>query len=314
MFGEDILREQVMTDILENPTFNDVEDEELDKMVEEEVRKQIIPVKDTDFTNYMGDLVEFSDDLKFGRIFELIIKNKDIFNNIFKNNLNGVIIDDFINDFEKKPSRRKKIPITLLMYWLCIYESYDYEDDDDSFTIIHEIPTFGGVDIDKDAKIIKEAVDIAISYASLSDLKSYNIRMDGSVQFAEYAANDEMPIMIFSCDVKFFTLFDIICGILDEITKKGKPSERDKKRKGLEEKIKELNKGMKKTSKDTIEIITNYENPSDSKSVPVEDPHKSLENMKIEELLGEQERAAENEDYEKAAKIRDIIKKKQKLI
>ena len=318
MYGEEVLREQIMTDILENPKLNDVQDDELDEMVENEVRKHMKKIKDSELSHHMGDLVEFSDGLTFSRVFELIIKNKDIFNNIFKTNLNGVTIDDFIADFKKKPSKKKKIPITLLIFWYCVYDSYMSTDDDEEeeFTVIHEIPTFGGVDLGQDAKITKEAVDIALSYASLSDLKDYTIRMDGSIQFAKYDGGTEAPKLIFACDVKFFTLFDLIGGILDEVTAKGKPDERDEKKKMLEEKMKELNKSMKKKSKDTVDIdassiingVKNHIIDGNLKST------KSLDSMKIEELIEEQEKAAEDENYEKAAKIRDIIKKKQKLI
>jgi len=328
--GEEGLRHEIETKFLEDfgkgeeimgipeEVIENMEEEEfIEKMkdqIDSELANQMKKIPDKDLPNFLNDLVEFSDDLKFSRLFELIFEHNKIFNIIFKNNLHGTKIKDFVEDFNTKPNIKEKVPITLLIFWFCIHEVF-FEKDEVDCVIIHEIPTFSGiVNLEETEKnIAKEAIDIAVSYASLGDLKDYNIKIDCSIEFNNYNENTEELETVFFADYKFFTLFDIIGAILDEITRNGKPSERNVKKKDLENKITELNKNIISNTEgkgDTLVI----EHINNSNKIVNNKINKKLEALKIEELIKEQEIAAKNEDYERAAKIRDIIKENKKII
>ena len=302
-FGVASLREEIEIEIYEEYG-DDISEEEFIRTTEEQFAKRKKFIPDSAFPECLCDVVEINHNVKFKRILGLIFQHKDIFNIVFKSALSNTKLDDFIEDFKSPPTLEKK-SIELIVFWFCIYEAFG-EDEDDFFDMIHEIPTFASTT--SDPVVDSNAVTFVASFASLGTLKEYLFYLECSIKFhnhiQDFMNNEESDedAEIFSVDFKAFTLFDMLYAIIHEISSHGVPAKRDEARENLEQKLKILSNSLAKKGVINIDAqeLNDPSNPTQLKS------------LTVEELKKQQDEAASNDDFKRAAEIRDIIKKKKK--
>jgi len=58
-------------------------------------------IQSADVIYSLGDEVELGEDVTFKNLFDIIIVHKEVFSTIFKKEMRGLLVDDFIVDYEK---------------------------------------------------------------------------------------------------------------------------------------------------------------------------------------------------------------------
>jgi len=237
---------------------------------EEAKDKKII--SDDSFLYYLSDDVTFSDDLTFGRLFELFIKNKDTLNMIFSRSMGNYKIDDFIEDFEGIPKEEKNFYLTIS----AVPDLYK-----DEITIYY---AFGGFNE-------TEKIGYSISFSKLCDLKNLIIKIDNNFDIIKISTKGKVKEILKS-KITNIRLFDVIQSILNEISFYGNPENREEIAEELVNQSDIIDEAIKNG---TIDKITKPWN-----EVKIE-----LEQHSLDEAIKE-------ENYEEAAKIQKKINKLKK--
>jgi len=190
-------------------------------------------IKAADIIYSLGDEIELGEDVTFKNLFDIIIFHKEIFNTIFKEELGGLLIEDFIEDYEKDFSVEfNKIGFKLRLSWQS--EVYQY-DDEIEYLDYTSFEAFGRL-YEED----EEDYPVSLSYVSLCEIREKNIFLDHTFELydEENYTNDVEPL--FKAHHRDFTLYNIFSSILREISFYGTPEERDVLRDELEKKSKEF--------------------------------------------------------------------------
>jgi hypothetical protein len=192
----------------------------------------IIKVSDNEFFHYLNDTVELSNDVRFERIFDLLITNQELVNKIFYTSLNGYKIQNWLYDFNKKSTIRSKDYLRVKWHT-------------DIFT--DELSIRANIYLDNKSKVETDRYS-TITFCSLSDIKKQFVKLDKSLVLNDIKHRKE------------FTLYDIINGILKEIAFNGIPAERDKRKYELDELLKRIDSGEEKmyTSEEVKEHLKEF--------------------------------------------------------
>ncbi len=282
----------------------------------------------------LGENVELGNDVTFERLFDIIIFHKEFFNILFNAEMDGLEIDDFIDDYEQEfdlviPNQEYNLKI----YWDVVV--YQIEDKIE----FYDYPSFNAFG-KLDTTVPGNDYLISIALSSLSQFRKKLISIDNSF---EIQANDEYRDkleLLFKADYRPLSLQQLFAAILHEITLYGTPEERDETRKKIQDNgeevegwdandtdeeyyesniVSEMNKIIDKNYDDTDNLTfwdTLY--PSDrptgkSSKETVDEAVIAMSEQEdipsLEELL---DQAEEVEDYEKAAKIKKLIDKRDK--
>lgn len=275
----------------------------------------------------LGDSVEFGEDVTFSAIFDFIIFHKELFNVAFSYEMRELLIDDFIADYKKDFSTiYDNQEYDLRVMWQSnIYKHDGFSD----FVDYVVFDAFGKIDKNIDG----EKYGISIQLSSLSEIKDKLIIIDNSFNIQ----NSEGSIL--KANFRILTLRDVISAILSEITYYGNPEERDETRKELEKRNKEvegwiedgtieermnseddikddLNEMMEKSYVDESNM-TFWDTLYPKEKPTGESDKESVDNAIIvlsegSEIPLEQQlqEAHDAEEFEKAAKIIKLIKKR----
>jgi hypothetical protein len=208
-----------------------------------------------DLPQFLADEVVIGKNVTFGRIFELIIANKDIFNVIFnKGCLYGYRIDQFIDEFNKEDDDKDANNVD----WIEVCWGVDYMDGFmDSEKELTIYPDFHGIKQNYVDKFIGDGkpcdMGIAVEFTPINQLKKYPFKLDKKVEIRGYDKDAENKFPILLEATKDFTLFDMIKGILHEITFMGAPEQRDEQRSKLDATVERIEKGEEKLYEMKIE-------------------------------------------------------------
>lgn len=195
-------------------------------------------VNEKDLPMYLASPLKLGKGVTFGRIFELIIKHKNLFNVIFYHEMRGFTIDAFINEFRREPQQETEITYLvvsrILDKW---HEEYFYNYLD-----------FGGIAenyVDENFSDEPRDTNFGIAFSLLNTLKNLEIRIDDSYTIVDSTKN-KMGDTILD-EKKPLTLFEFIGAILYEITWHGAPDDRDGVAQSLEETAYKIETGEMKT-------------------------------------------------------------------
>ena len=170
--------------------------------------KQLID--DAQFPTYLAEYVEFADNLKFERIFQLLLQNKHVFNAIFQRSMSGVKIDNFLNEYIKNTS----VEETGLEY---IYIGWIHENIRDvELKNLHLTPHFNGWVKGENGVSHGQTIGLV----PMSKLKHCIIKLRPQISVYK---NGKSLLKT----TNNFTLFNVINAILFEITFHGDPETRD---------------------------------------------------------------------------------------
>lgn len=280
-----------------------------------------------DIVFYMGEDVELGEDLTFGRFFEILIINKEFFNVLFNSELNQLKIDDFISDFEMNFNFEDDDDFKLRLSWAC---NYDIDNDG---TDLYDYIVFNGYG----KPYNEENFDypFSICFFPLNEIKNKLMFCDNTYEIDKLTSDNNEVRQIFSAKHKPFTLYGIISSILYEITYYGTPENRDKEREEYELMLMQVGDDVEKEEEQYIEELKhdidkmiqldfNEEDkttfwdtlyPKDeptgkSSQEVIDDVIIALSdsaNITLDEQLQE---AVDNDDFEKAAKIKKLIDKR----
>ena len=281
-------------------------------------------VKTSDIICLLGDEVELGDDVTFETLFNILIYSKDFFNVLFKKEMRGLLIDDFIDDYEKGITVEfNKFGFNLMLSWQTEVFEYDNEIEYMEYT---SFEAFGRLHEEDE-----EDYPISLAYVSLCEIREKIIMLNHTFELHsdESYANDIGAI--FKANHRSFTLYNIFSSILSEITFYGKPEQRDSMREELERRAKSFyDEGFDEDMKNWDEIsdeiddmmsqdyedkLTNsfwdqlYPKKAPKKEIASEMQGKlfimsDISDKPLEEQLQE---AHDSEDYETAAKIKKLL-------
>lgn len=192
---------------------------------------------DTSLKEYLASEVEFGKGLTFGALFKLILKDKEFFDIVFSQELNGRKLQEFENELNKKQIVCDDILKLDFLEITKIFELYTFE----KYSTIDLFPVFLGVGKSNEL----EDVFIPISFYSVNELKNLEIignkvvdvYKDEYDEEYEDEESEERKIGVTNESSPYFesstriTLYEAIQGILFEISFHKNDEERLKIRK-----------------------------------------------------------------------------------
>lgn len=284
-------------------------------------------VKIADVINMLGDEVELGIDATLKNLFDIIIFHKDFLNILFNKEMRGLLIDDFILDYESNfVSSFSKENFDMRFSWQSEVFEYDKEVEYMDYVAFE---AFGKLDKDKDT----ENYPISIAFVRLCEIRDRRIVLDNTFELHDDESHENDIEAVFKANYRAFTLYELISAILHEITLYGKPEQRDNQRKEIERRIQdfegfgeyEINEGHI-MEWDEISAEIDEMNQGDFHSFwdeiyPREEKENStseingklfimsdISNKPLEEQMKE---AEELEDYETAAEIKKLIDRRE---
>lgn len=285
--------------------------------------KEINP---NELIKYLGEEVEFGEDTTFERLFDLIIINKDFLNTLFSMEMGGCLIDDFISDYENKfDAIISDENYTLRISWMI--ELWEYNDEIDYV----DYAFFGGFG-KLNEQTDEEEYAIKLDLIPIHEFRGKVIEIDNNFDIQDFEKIEDKLFEPNKSKYKSFSLYEIISSILIEISEFGKPEERDIKRKEMEhlfidseeEYSRLISDATKKDINSMIEgdfkdddtttfwdLLYPKDKPTGSSSQEIVDNTIIAlsigSDISLEDQLKE---AVENDEYEKAAKLKGLIEKR----
>ena len=278
--------------------------------------KKIKELEPGDISTYLGEDIELGEDVTFERIFDLIILHKKMFNSVFHQDMDGLKIDDFIEDYESDLKNESNFQKYILrVCWSGIL--YDMGDSIQMYDY-PSLEAFGVID----SRIDKNEYPISISLTPLSQIRNKKIILNHSfsIRLPKFEENEYVYVKH-----RPFRLYDLIGAILRDISHYGGPKDRDEARKDMEIQDKEIENWMEQSMdsnfiseefSDIIEEEVAKENESTfwdflypnskAKEEELEESEEELRN-RIEKLEEELEESVKSDNYERAAEIKKIL-------
>lgn len=201
----------------------------------------------SDISKYLGDPIKIEEGVTFGRIFDICIMNRDIFNTIFYSFTRGYNIDMFIDDYVNEVEDDDHVSA---IDYLHVYRTYEHMIFDDG-TVDHSYSYgFGGVGKADEHGVI----NYGVGFTSLSKLKDLPIKTDNELDitvdtgksFDEVETLEEKYVLVHKADIPI-TLFNFIGAILFEISFHGTPKDRNDFADNLTETARQVESGEMET-------------------------------------------------------------------
>lgn len=295
--------------------------------------ESVVEIEAGDIVFSMGEEIELGEDVTFQRLFDIIILHKDFFNVLYSTEMNGLLIDDFIFDYEKESTVQfPNQEYHLMVSWTSsVYEV-------DQRLEYYDAPIFEAFG-KLNNKIDLESYHISVALSSLSDFKDRLIVLNNEFEIEdENTKNKEMEV-VFKASHRPFFLNDVFSSILREVAQYGTPDERDMAKKEMEIRSQEITRWIEEGAESYVneeslreelrDMINEEYNEEDNvtfwdvlypKEKPTGKSSKEVmddaiialsegSNLSLEEQMLE---AQEAEDYEKAAKIKKLIELRDK--
>jgi len=207
-------------------------------------------ISDDEIVRFLSEEVELGESVTFERMFEIIIENKDKFNEIYHSCLGGYSLSPFINEIDDIPTEKTKL------HYLEIFWHSDKSEND--ITIVSGLHGMG-VETSDDGPYKKgDSIAYAIEFTPLNNLKYLNVRLDREVIMINYDRNNEDKRYQIELGNKSFTVFDLFYAILYEISWNGDPSGRENRLSELEESIELSEEQMKNGETHTIDDLEDF--------------------------------------------------------
>lgn len=200
---------------------------------------------------YLACELKIEKGVTFGRIFELILLHKDLFNLIYDaGQLYGHDIGAFEEQFNMEDDEDKKENYGTIMEHLEVSRIVEHYIDDDGEESWEFYLSFGGYgewggdQKDENGDPVKGG--ISVSFSPLNQLKKYPIIYDDKVKvYGNNFKTKELNKIEYETRIPI-TLFDFIGAILNEITWHGIPKSKQKFIDELNETVKRIEDGKEK--------------------------------------------------------------------
>jgi hypothetical protein len=234
---------------------------------------------------YFGKIVVFDEELTVFDFINQLNKNKEIIDNFFVGYNNGISIQKFYEECLEKQEygyseKIKEIEIA--------WETDVYKDEAINFRFINDWTTFFGIVNEEYESEIDANIPIrSVNLIRLRNWKHLPLKLNRFIYFQEIDVNKKRKVYTKLSGIKEFTLMDIICGFLRELTWFGDPQQQVETAKEIANKFKE----MKDEGKEEIAVEI-------KKPLPKND---------LKHLEEELKKCIEEENYLKAKTIKEKI-------
>lgn len=192
-----------------------------------------------EISKYLGCDVNIEKGVTFERIFNIIIQNSDIFNNVFYGATNGIFIEEFIEDFISDVqdendffSKVKSLEVER------VYQHYRFDNGDEDEEYYYSFHGIGDID---------DETGYSVGMSSLSNYKhipinlntKMEIRVDNGKEFKNINEYGDKYELKHTLNIPI-SLFNFIYAILYEITFNGAPENRDERHDQLMEQVNDI--------------------------------------------------------------------------
>jgi len=183
--------------------------------------------------NFLHEEVVFSKDLRFKDVFNHLYKEKKTIHLLFRFCMGNVTLDDFLPDMKRKDKSG----------WLdleCVQIAWRVNPfEKETIDISTE---FLGKPKGKDGNRIKGVeTGVGLDFCTLASYADLPIRLNKHFIIEQYSVKKKPTLLLKK--QRNFVLFDVLHTILDDVTFYGKPKERDKQFKTLNEQLKRIESG-----------------------------------------------------------------------
>jgi len=174
-----------------------------------------------DLIPFLNDEVEIDGIFTLRNLFNIIVKNRDLYEKMFASHLGHFPLHLYLEDMNKKSSVKKGMDIdTLELKWR--YELCHAGERDKTIGNYFDIfISFHGIEKDKD-----DIVPFSIEFHSLNELKDIPINIDNITLVYDKTYSQDVPIFV---GKKYFTVYDLLGAVFYEISFNGSPELRDKR-------------------------------------------------------------------------------------
>jgi len=293
----------------------------------------VTEVEVSDIIHMLGEEVELGEDITFKTIFDLIIFHKDFLNILFGKELRGLIIEDFIEDYEKDFDLIfDNEGFNLRLSWNSEIFSYDNEVEYLDYVAFEG---YGKLNIKED----EEDYPVSLAFLSLSEIRNKHIFLDNVFELQDEESFKSDIGALFKANYRRFTLYDVFSSVIREISFYGNPEQREIQKIEFQKRALEFEQFLEneseegnfvewdEVSEEIDEMIGLSFEKNDNKSFwdvlyPKEEPTGPSTQDKVDTViiaiaegsgvsLDEQlKKAHDDEDFETAAKLLKLIKKR----
>ncbi len=189
-------------------------------------------ISEDEIVKYLSEEVELGESITFDRIFDIIRENEEEMNRIFHSCLGGFVMEPFITELDKLPTKKSDMT-HLELFWFS----------DKSGGDVGITSSFHGIGIEtSDNGPLKkgEIIAYAVEFTPLNNLKYLNLKLNKKLSIINYDSIDDKDVQLEIGD-KGFTIYDLFYGILHEISWNGYPDFREDRLIELEESIEAAN-------------------------------------------------------------------------
>lgn len=190
--------------------------------------------------DYLGVELEFEKGLKFKTLFKLILKEKEFFNILYKQELGNMKLDDFEKQLSKretcKSNKNEDGDIMESLEITKMFELLNFE----KGSTIDLFSVFVGVGISNESP---EEIYMPVSLIPINNLKNYEIYINKAVEIFKSPSidsiEDEEPLLITNSSI---TLYEAFQAIIYEIAYFGTAENKIKEKEKIEKEYKIENK------------------------------------------------------------------------
>jgi len=207
----------------------------------------IIP--DDEIIGYLSEEVELGESITFERLFEIIIENKDKFDEIYHSCLGGYSLTPFIDEVDDIPTEKSDLEY-LQVFWHA-------DKSENEITIVSGLHGIGVENYDEGPYKKGDTIAYAVDFTPLNNLKYLNVRLNKEVTIMNYDRSDDENFHI-DLGNKSFTVFDLFYAILFEISWNGDPKGREGRLSELEESIELSEKDIEEGRTHTMEDLEDF--------------------------------------------------------
>ena len=213
---------------------------------------EIIP--DDEIIGYLSEEVELGESVTFERLFEIIIENKEMFNDIYHSCLGGYSLAPFIDEVDDIPTEKSELKF-LEIFW-------HSDKSDNEISMVSGLHGIGVETSDNSPYNKGDSIIYAVDFTPLNNLKYLIVRLNKDVIIMDYDRKDDEKFQI-ELGRKSFTIFDLFYAILYEISWNGDPDGREDRLSEIEKSIevseKEIDEGKSHTIDDLEEFFKQIE-------------------------------------------------------
>ena len=181
-----------------------------------------------DLIYMLSEEVELGDDVTFKNLFDIIIFHKEFFNILYSKEMRGLLIDDFINDYESDFDLSiDNEGFDLMIAWNCDTFQCDNEVEYIDFV---SFQGFGKLNAQDDL----DDYPIGMAFTPLSEIKDKRVFLNNAFELHDDNSIESDIDAVFKATYRKFTLYDVFGSILHEIAFYGDPAQRELEKKKMQ--------------------------------------------------------------------------------